>query len=249
MSDVRAEPLLSVGALAGATGLTVRALHHWDAIGLLVPSERTGAGHRRYTDADVRRLYRIVALRSLGLGLDAIASALDGETDLREAIAEHLAGVERRIAAEQELRTRLVTLLESFDDARLGPPSSNEFLQTIEVMTMHEQYYSAEQLRQLAERRDALGEEGMQRVQDEWAALIEDMRREHEAGTDPSDPRVRALGARWQALLEQFTGGDPGIRASLQRMYEEQGSQAASHGMVDPELMAYAARAQQAGSG
>src|SRR4028118_1954402 len=100
----------SVGALAHATGLTVRTLHHWDAIGLLVPSERTGAGHprhpagaarrayrtaslrapprragagpRRYTEGDVRRLYRIVSLRSLGLGLDAIADALDGAADL-----------------------------------------------------------------------------------------------------------------------------------------------------------------------
>ena len=101
MSDVRADPLLSVGALATATGLTVRTLHHWDAIGLLVPSERTGAGHRRYTDDDVRRLYRIVALRSLGLSLDAVAEALDRDADLRAAIAGHLAAVEQRIAAQQ----------------------------------------------------------------------------------------------------------------------------------------------------
>jgi MerR family transcriptional regulator, thiopeptide resistance regulator len=56
---------MTVGRLAAATGLTVRTLHHWDAIGLLAPAERSQAGHRRYGPAEVRRLYRIVALRRL----------------------------------------------------------------------------------------------------------------------------------------------------------------------------------------
>ena len=50
---------LRVGEVAKATGLT---LHHYDEIGLLVPSGRTGAGYRLYSDGDVRRLYRILAL-------------------------------------------------------------------------------------------------------------------------------------------------------------------------------------------
>ncbi len=83
----------------------------------------------------------------------------------------------------------------------------------------------------------------MQRVQDEWAQLIAEVRAEHDRGTDPGDPRMSELAARWQGLVEQFTGGDPAIRESLQRMYEEQGPQQASRGMVDPELMAYVQRA------
>jgi hypothetical protein len=46
-------------------------------------------------------------------------------------------------------------------------------------------------------------------------------------------------------LIEAFTGGDPGIRASLQKMYETEGPQKASRGMVDPELMAWIAQAQE----
>lgn len=64
-----------VGELAAETGLTVRTLHHWDELGLLTPSERTGAGYRLYSDADVRRLYRIVALRGLGLSLESSSSS------------------------------------------------------------------------------------------------------------------------------------------------------------------------------
>jgi DNA-binding transcriptional MerR regulator len=67
-----------VGRLAAATGVTVRALHHYEDVGLLVPSGRTEAGHRLYADADVRRLYRIMALREFGMSLAEIRAALDG---------------------------------------------------------------------------------------------------------------------------------------------------------------------------
>src|SRR5690606_9233040 len=94
--------------------------------------------------------------------------------------------------------------------------------------------------------RQELGEEGMAKAQQEWAELIAAVRAEHEAGPDPAHPRVQELARRWQALIEQFTGGDPGIRASLQRMYEQEGAERASRGMVEPELMAYVGRAQAA---
>ena len=54
-----------VGELAGLAGLTVRTLHHWDEIGLISPSMRTASGHCLYDEADVRRLYEVVALREL----------------------------------------------------------------------------------------------------------------------------------------------------------------------------------------
>ncbi|MEU4150959.1 MerR family transcriptional regulator [Streptomyces sp. NPDC026659] len=67
----------SVGQVSGFAGVTVRALHHWDEIGLLVPGERTHAGHRRYTDADLDRLQRILFYRELGFPLDEVAVLLD----------------------------------------------------------------------------------------------------------------------------------------------------------------------------
>ncbi len=50
----------SIGELAAAAGITVRTLHHYDRLALLVPSERSDGGHRRYTTDDVQRLYRIL---------------------------------------------------------------------------------------------------------------------------------------------------------------------------------------------
>jgi MerR family transcriptional regulator, thiopeptide resistance regulator len=234
-----------IGELAGATGVTVRALHHYEEIGLLVPAERTGSGHRVYDEENVRRLYRVLALRQLGLRLDEVRTLLDDGADLREAVRRHLGDVERRLAAQEDLRRRLAALLELLE--RGDDPGTDDVIATIERMTMLEKYYTREQLAQLEERRRELGDEAIERAQREWAELIEAVEAERRAGTDPADPRVQALAARWQALIEQFTGGDPGIRRSLQRMYEEEGVETASRGAVSPELMAYAQRAISAG--
>jgi len=75
----------SIGELARLAGVTIRTLHHYDEIGLLTPSERTGAGYRRYSDDDVERLHRILVYRELGFDLAGIAGILDNaETDAIE---------------------------------------------------------------------------------------------------------------------------------------------------------------------
>ena len=61
-----------VGELAAHTGLSVRALHHYDEIGLLSPSARTPSGHRLYAHADVERLQQVQSLRSMGMSLDEV---------------------------------------------------------------------------------------------------------------------------------------------------------------------------------
>src|SRR3954466_4629955 len=84
-----------VGELAERTGLTVRTLHHYDAIGLLSPSGRTGSnhnsGHRLYTAADVARLQQILSLKMLGFGLEQIREYLSrGDYDPRRVVRLHL---------------------------------------------------------------------------------------------------------------------------------------------------------------
>ncbi|MFH8465491.1 MerR family transcriptional regulator [Streptomyces sp. NPDC017991] len=69
-----------VGQVAGFAGVTVRTLHHYDEIGLLVPSGRSHAGHRRYSDADLDRLQQILFYRELGFPLDEVAALLDDPT-------------------------------------------------------------------------------------------------------------------------------------------------------------------------
>ena len=66
-----------IGEVARLTGVTVRTLHHYDELGLLVPSGRTAAGYRRYAYADLVRLQQVLGYRSLGLSLEEIAAILD----------------------------------------------------------------------------------------------------------------------------------------------------------------------------
>src|SRR5258708_37743036 len=67
----------TVGAVAALTGVSVRTLHHYDHIGLVVPSVRTPAGYRGYTDADIQRLHLVLVYRSVGMPLDEIRALLD----------------------------------------------------------------------------------------------------------------------------------------------------------------------------
>ncbi|WP_236967768.1 MerR family transcriptional regulator [Microbacterium aurantiacum] len=82
--------------LAKATGLTSRALRHYEHIGLLHPSRVASNGYRFYGDAEVARLYRILSLRALDLPLPTIRRALDDQTTLADAIEGHLALLEER---------------------------------------------------------------------------------------------------------------------------------------------------------
>src|SRR3954454_17839925 len=135
-----------IGELARRTGLTVRTLHHYDAIGLLSPADRSEGGHRVYGDEDVRRLYRIVSLRSLGFPLDAIAAVLDRDGgDARAAVADHLHRLEGQIARDPGPRRTPRSLLHRF--------CTEEFLTTIEEMKMHQGYFTPEQLERLQQRR------------------------------------------------------------------------------------------------
>ena len=226
-----------VGELATATGLTVRTLHHYDEIGLLVPSERTGSGHRLYSGADVTKLYRIAALRDLGMSLEDIGRWFEQGDDPAKLVRRHLEKVQRQLDLNERLRDRLVQILDALD--RDEEPGAEEFIRTVEVMSMHEKYYTPEQLEQLQKRGEQLGPAAIERAQREWADLIAEVEAEFTAGTPPTDPKLRPLVERWNKLIEAFTGGDPGIRASLQSMYDSEGPEAASRGMVNPEVMAY----------
>jgi len=100
-----------IGELAKQTGLSARALRHYDELGLLTPSERTESGYRLYAESDVPRLYRIVALRQLGFPLEEIARVLDeGQPDLPEIACRHLRRVEQDLERLKRLRRRLAPM-------------------------------------------------------------------------------------------------------------------------------------------
>jgi DNA-binding transcriptional MerR regulator len=229
-----------VGALAQAAGLTVRTLHHYHQLGMLTPSARTDAGHRLYTAADVRRLYRILALRRLGLRLPQIRVVLDQDgTDLRTVVRAHLAESERQLAVQARLTGLLRQILTALDG--MDHPSTDSLIQVLEAMTMVEHYLTPERVAQLRERHQTLGDAAGTQGAQAWAELTAAADAARRAGLDPTSTEVQAIARRWQELIERYTGGDARIVGALQAMIATEGIGQASRGTVSPELAAYMA--------
>lgn len=104
----------SVGQVAGFAGVTVRTLHHYDEIGLLSPSGRSHAGHRRYDDADLDRLQQILFYRELGFPLEEVAVLLDDpDADPREHLRRQHALLSDRIARLQQMAAAVEHAMEA----------------------------------------------------------------------------------------------------------------------------------------
>ncbi|MET8024027.1 MerR family transcriptional regulator [Streptomyces avermitilis] len=97
-----------IGEVARRSGVSARMLRHYESLGLVRPSGRTGSGYREYSGDDIRRIFHIESLRSLGLSLREIGRALDDPGFTPSALVGDLIRQTReRIAAETELLTRL----------------------------------------------------------------------------------------------------------------------------------------------
>ena len=131
-SPARRSGALTVSEVARNTGVSVRTLHHYDEIGLLVPSARTGAGYRLYSHEDLQRLQEVLLFRELEIPLDDIAVLLSGGAfdrlaalELQREMLVHkaartqalVASVERAINAERTgVRMTADEMFEAFGD-------------------------------------------------------------------------------------------------------------------------------------
>ena len=165
----------TVGELSRLTGVTVRALHHYDEIGLVRPSQRSAAGYRIYSDGDVLRLQQVLVFRELGVPLDAIGTAIDEASDRAALLRKH-----RRELAEK--RTRIDAMLAAVD-AALGALEKGKTMQPVDVKKMFDGFNPEdyeEEARQRWGHTDAYKESARRTKQygkPEWEAI----RRESEA--------------------------------------------------------------------
>ncbi|WOP07130.1 MerR family transcriptional regulator [Streptomyces cyaneofuscatus] len=97
-----------IGEVARRSGVSARMLRHYESLGLVHPSGRTGSGYREYSEEDIRRIFHIESLRALGLSLREVKRALDDADFTPSTLVDDLIRRTReRIAAETELLTRL----------------------------------------------------------------------------------------------------------------------------------------------
>ena len=227
------EKLFKPREFAQLTGVTVRALHHYDRLGILKPSRYSQAGYRLYRESDVARLEQIVALKLIGFSLNEIKKILkDGVVDLattlrrqREAIEEKRARLELAIKAIQRAE-HVVSVSRQ--------PSWELFAKIIEVINMQSnmdwsrKYYSEEARREIEKRAARIPGEIIEHAQRDWAALIKEVEAAVTAKEDPASANAQALAARWSELIKGFTGGNAEIQQGLNKMYEDRNNWPAS---------------------
>jgi DNA-binding transcriptional MerR regulator len=218
------EQLYQAREFATRAGVTVRTLHHYDRLGLLKPSRRTSSGYRLYSERDLARLQQIVTLKFIGLSLKQIKELLDHqEFDLQTTLR-----LQRKVIEEK--RRHLLLACEAIDRAERvlatqDEPDWEAFKKIIEVINMQQdmewmkKYYTEEQLADLARRGTP---EVLERGQREWAILLKDVDAAIKEGVDPSSERAQQLAERWRKLIQEFTGGDPGILENLRKLYADQ---------------------------
>ncbi|CAM3234761.1 MerR family transcriptional regulator [Tsukamurella hominis] len=99
---------MQIGEVARRSGVSARMLRHYDALGLVRPSHRSSSGYREYSDDDIRRIFHVESLRSLGLSLKEIGQALDDPSFAPDRlVADMIARSRERIRLETELLERL----------------------------------------------------------------------------------------------------------------------------------------------
>ena len=224
--------------MATATGLTVRALHHYDQIGLVVPSVRTPGGHRLYTNADLVLLYEVTAMRQLGLSLDQVGIVLAG-TDVRRVIDQQLEHVDRQIRMAQRLRKQLIAARDA-DDAG--------FAEIIRLTGDLTGYLRQEKIDAMHRRFGELGVVAEHAVGVEMPRLYAEALEEMRSGTQPSDPAVRRIVDRLDELSELIRGPDPEIGTAVRALWVDRGrQQPPGHDGADwGELVAYLDQARAA---
>jgi DNA-binding transcriptional MerR regulator len=212
----------SIGELAKACGVTVRALHHYDEIGLLSAGQRTASGHRRYTEEDVRRLYRIRSLQMLGLPLAEIGAVLGTPADdmgsLRTLLERQLLHLRQHAEQVQAVQDRIRDLLSRIDGAAM--PAPEQFMATLEMITVLENYFTPEQRQELAGRRAELGSDSIDAAKVRWAALVEEGLRHVENGTPVTDPSIREWARAWDEIGSMFHRGEE-TKAAARSMWQD----------------------------
>ena len=199
----------TVGELARLTGITVRALHHYDEIGLVVPSQRTPAGYRLYEDADVVRLQQVLLFRELGLPLEEIAAAIDEANSREELLRKHR---EVLIAKRERIDSMLAAL-----DSALVALEKGRVMQPDDVKKMfdgfdHSQYEEEAKQRwgdtdaykESMRRTKQYGKAEWEQIKSQWTAIYAEMANLMKAGAAVTDPAVQALVEQHRAHIDRW---------------------------------------------
>ncbi|MFD4031991.1 MerR family transcriptional regulator [Streptomyces sp. NPDC058637] len=217
---------LTVGQVSTRLDVTVRALHHWDEIGLARPSLRTAAGYRLYTPDDLERLHRIVVYRELGLGLDRIRTVLDDSTaDVPGALRAQRTQVAERIDRLRQLGAGLDRMIDAHERGLLLTTEQQAAIfgprwDPDGPAQARQRYGDTTQWRQYAERSASRSPEEWQAIADDIAGLDRALGDAMDAGVTPGSPEASQLVERHREVFASYFPLTRQMQVCLGRMYE-----------------------------
>ena len=227
-----------VKEVAEQSGVSIRALHHYDAIGLLVPSLRTAAGYRLYSEDDLLRLQQILIGRELGLSLEEIRRSLDDPSfDRRRALLGQREALTRRAEQTSEMLRAIdaaIAMLDgaSFDDdgkEREDATMDNDKLKKLfngfdpskYEDEVKQRWGNTEAYKSSAKRAKAYTEEDWKRCMAEQGTVYADAIAALKACKAPTDPTVMDVAERHRLAIDRwFYPCSTTMHCGLADMYE-----------------------------
>jgi MerR family transcriptional regulator, thiopeptide resistance regulator len=187
----------TVGELSRLTGVTVRALHHYDEIGLVRPSQRSAAGYRIYGERDVLRLQQVLVLRELGVPLDEIAAAIDRATDRAALLRKHREALVEKRGRIDAMLTAVDAALRVLEEGTAMQP--DDFKKLFDGFNpedyedeARERWGNTEAYKESARRTRQYGKPEWEAIKRESEAINARLRELMVQGAAPSDPAVQA---------------------------------------------------------
>ena len=237
---------LTVGAVARLAGVTVRTLHHYDEIGLLSASGRSEAGYRRYADADLDRLQRILFYRELGFGLEQIKDVMtDGGADTVGHLRRQHAMLLDRIGRLK----RMATAVEKAMEARtMGIPLTPEerlevfgdFDPDTHAAEVEERWGDSDAYRESAKRTSRYTKADWQRIKAEGQAAIELVIAAMNAGGPADSPEaMEGAEAHRRQINDAFYECSYQMHVGLAEMYLADARFTETYEKIAPELAQY----------
>lgn len=216
----------TVGAVAKLAGVSVRTLRHYDEVGLLQPSERSDAGYRHYSDADLRKLQQILFYRSLDFSLEQISDLmnnrkLDSNAHFRK---------QRQLLIER--RTQINHMINVIDHTleaeKMGIQLTGE--ERLEVFgdfnpddyadETQQRWGNTDAYRESQRRTSKYTKADWQHIQAESAQLLDELTAAMQAGKSPEAPEAMALAEQHrQQITKWFYDCTYEIHTGLAQMY------------------------------
>lgn len=238
--------LRTVKEVAELTGVTVRTLHHYDAIGLLTPTQRSEAGYRLYDRTDLERLQEILIHRALGLRLAEVQAVLDDPghdrvltlKEQRDRLVERIGELHTMVAAVD------AALAAHEEGSEVNDEDMFDFDHTEHEDETRARWGDTDAWKESQERQKRYGPTQYAEITAEAEQVADRLAAVMRAGEDPdSEPAMGAAEAHRQHIERWFYDCSPTMHATLGEMYPQDPRFTAYYDDREPGLATWVAQA------